>query len=359
MATARQRLQTLAWTFLGFTLVGLTYTVAMVGSGHLKHQEIAWGVALGVNLSSAYLWMLLFPAIVWVAQRAGWEARQWKRALALHVPTYLVLALIHHVVWISAYWTWGSLSFIRDVPLDAMLRDSLPWRLHDNLVVYGLQVLTLYVRHHARKGELERQARLEVEASLAKSRLQTLRMQLQPHFLFNTLNAVSGLVGEDPARAKTMIARLGHFLRLTLEDQAGSEATLREELKLLEAYLDIQRMRFEDRLTFTVEIPETEMDAQLPHLLLQPLVENALQHGLARRPGRGSLQVRAHRQEGLLCLEVEDDGVGLPDPCPEGVGLANTRARLRARYGSAAALSLRPGDSGGVVARVELPWEAA
>ncbi len=347
------------WTFLGWTLVGLTYTVAMVGSGRLRHQELSWGVALGINLSSAYLWMMLFPVVAWVARRAGYEARQWKRALAVHLPTYLILALLHHVVWFSAYWQWGSPSYIKQVKLATVLRLAMPWRLHDDLVLYGLQLLTLYVWHHARKGETERQARLEVEARLAISKLQTLRMQLQPHFLFNTLNALSGLVGEDPARAKTMIARLGHFLRLTLEDQEGAEAPLREELYLLEAYLDIQRLRFDDRLTFQVNVAGDLQQAQVPHLLLQPLVENALQHGLARRPGPGTLVLRADRHGNLLRLEVEDDGVGLPEPCSEGVGLTNTRARLRARYGSVAGLTLQRGALGGVLARVELPLEEA
>jgi hypothetical protein len=359
MGVAMRRARTLAWICSGFTLLGLTYTVAMVGSGHLKHQEVPWGVALGVNLSSAYLWMLLFPVLVWATRRAGFEAAHWKRACAIHVPTYLVLALIHHIVWISAYWTWGSPAFIGTVPMTAMLRESLPWRLHDNLVVYGLQVLVLYVHHHAQRGEAERQARLEAEASLTISRLQTLRMQLQPHFLFNTLNALSGLVGEDPARAKTMIARLGHFLRLTLEDRQGADASLGEELVLLEAYLDIQRMRFHDRLTFKIEIAEGELEARVPHLLFQPLVENALQHGLARRPGPGTLTLRAQRLGDHLRVEVEDDGLGLPNPCPEGVGLRNIRARIRTRYGAAGELTLQPGTTGGVLARVDLPWESA
>lgn len=353
------RIRVVGWTFLGWTLVGLTYTAAMVGSGRLRHQELSWGVALGINLSSAYLWMLLFPAVAWVARRAGYEARQWKRALALHLPAYLVLALLHHVVWFSAYWRWGSPSYIGQVKLATVLRLAMPWRLHDDLVLYGLQLLTLYVWHHARKGEAERQARLEVEARLAISRLQALRMQLQPHFLFNTLNALSGLVGEDPGRARTMIARLGHFLRLTLEDPQGAEAPLREELRLLEAYLDIQRLRFEDRLAFRVEAPEDVQRALAPRLLLQPLVENALHHGLARRPGPGILVLRARREGNRLCLEVEDDGAGFPEPCPEGVGLANTRARLRARYGPDASLTLLRGDPKGTLARVELPWEEA
>lgn len=349
--------QTFAWVSLAWTLLGLTYTTAMVGSGRLRQQDIPWKVALGFNLGSCYLWMALSPIVVRAGAWAGFEARQWFRALAVHLPCYAVVALLHHWVFLNAYWRWGSSIFTAGRPLDAVLRTSLPWRLHDGLVVYGLLVLSLYLIHHVRKGDFERETRLELEAMLARAQLQNLRMQLQPHFLFNTLNAVSALVGEDPIRAKIMIARLGNFLRLTLEDTQGSETTLREELRLLEAYLDIQRMRFEDRLTFTVEVPEEAMMVRVPHLILQPLVENALQHGLARRPGAGSLAVRAHREGDLLCLEVEDDGFGLPDSLSEGVGLTNTRARLQARYGAAAHFTIGAGSDGGTLARIEVPWE--
>lgn len=344
--------------FVAWTLLGLTYTTAMVGSGRVRGQAMPWGVALGVNLLSAYAWMALSPLVVAVARRAGFEAHQWARALAFHLPTFAVTAFAHQVLWLALYWPWGSPLFTGGAPLGSVIRNSLPWGLHDGFVVYGLLVLTLYGLHHMRKGEREREARQALEATLATARLQALRSQLQPHFLFNTLNAISGLVGEDPARAKAMIARVGHFLRLTLGAPEAAEVPLREEARYLEAYLDIQRLRFGDRLSCSVDLPETEQGIQVPHLLLQPLVENAIQHGLSRRPGRGHLEVRAKRAEGRLWLEVEDDGAGLREGHEEGVGLANTRARLRARYGEAAGLLLEPRPGGGVVARVHLPVEA-
>ncbi len=357
MSRAPQAVRTWAWAFLAWTLLGLTYAAAMVGSGRLKQQEVPWPVALGFNLASCYLWMALSPLVIRAARWAGFEARQWARALAVHLPCYAVVALVHHVIFLNLYWRWGSPIFTSGTPLATVLRTSLPWRLHDGLVVYGLLLLSLYALHHVRKGEAEREARLEMEALLATAQLRALRMQLQPHFLFNTLNAISALVGEDPARAKTMIARLGLFLRLTLEDQAGGEVPLRQELRLLEAYLDIQRLRFENRIAFEVTVPNEALDLRVPNLVLQPLVENALQHGLTRRPGSGSLTVRAYQRAASLCLEVEDDGVGLPEPLQEGVGLTNTRARLRTRHGDAARLSLHALAAGGVLARVELPWE--
>ncbi len=358
MNPAPQRARTWALAFLGWTLLGLTYTTAMVGSGRVRNQLMPWGVALGVNLTSAYVWMALSPIVVAVARRAGLEARHWARALAFHLPTFALTALAHQVLWLAVYWQWGSPLFTGGAPLGAVIRNSLPWGLHDGFVVYGLLVLTLYVLHHVRKGEAEREARLALEAAVATAQLQALRAQLQPHFLFNTLNALSGLVGEDPTRAKAMIARLGHFLRLTLEAPQAGEVPLREEVRYLEAYLDIQRMRFGDRLTFSISIPEAEGELPVPHLLLQPLVENAIQHGLAPRPGRGVLAVRAGREAGCLWLEVEDDGVGLREGHGEGVGLANTRARLRARHGDAAELTLEPRPGGGAVARLRLPVEA-
>lgn len=340
--------RTWVWAFLAWTLLGMTYATAMVGAGRVRGQAMPWGVALGVNLTSAYVWMALSPLVAWATRRAGFEGRHWARALAWHLPTFAVTALAHQVLWLALYWQWGSPLFTNHAPLSGVLRNSLPWGLHDGFVVYSLMVLCLYVLHHV-------QRRRDLEALLATAQLRNLQSQLQPHFLFNTLNALSALVGEDPQQAKTMIARLGGFLRQTLEAPAGPEMNLGEEVQLLEGYLDIQRLRFGDRLTISVTVPNPLLTARVPHLLFQPLVENALEHGLSRRPGPGSLLVRARQEATRLVLTVEDDGVGLPTPCAEGVGLGNTRARLRALYGEGAQLQLTTRPGGGTCVRVSLP----
>jgi LytS/YehU family sensor histidine kinase len=181
-------------------------------------------------------------------------------------------------------------------------------------------------------------------------------MQLGPHFLCNTLNTISALIHTDADLADRMVARLGELLRLTLEQFRVEEATLRRELRLLEAYLEIERARFGDRLRVELDVEPGAQAALLPCLLLQPLVENALRHGVGRKPGAGRVVVRARRDGPRLLLQVEDDGPGLPGSLTEGVGLSNTRDRLRRQYGGDAALLLRPGALGGVCASVELPW---
>jgi two-component system, LytTR family, sensor kinase len=337
--------------FVLWTLLGVSYTLAYMGRARLIDEPMTWAVAFGWFLPFCYLWMVLAAIPIALARWVGFEARAWRRAIAVHLPAALGLALVHHAVFITLYWQLGSPLLIRGTPLAKALQVSMPWRVHDGVVVYALVLLSLYVLHYARR-------RAELESRLASSQLEALRMQLQPHFLFNTLTAISALVEADPAQAKTMIARLGDFLRLVLERSERSEVPLRQELLFVERYLAIQRVRFQDRLTVHVEAAPDVLDVLVPPLVLQPLIENALHHGISDRPGVHALGVRSRREGDVLVMEVEDDGDGLPAVMSEGVGLRNTRARLSTRYGGAARLDLTSRSGGGVVARVSLPIEA-
>src|SRR6185369_4509061 len=195
-----------------------------------------------------------------------------------------------------------------------------------------------------------------LEAQLAQAQLQTLKMQLQPHFLFNTLNSISALNHEDPRAANRMIARLSELLRLTLENDGAQEVSLHQELDFLKRYLEIQQVRFGDRLKVHFDVAPETMDARVPNLLLQPLVENAIQHGLAPFSAPGEIHIHASRENGLLCLRIADSGPGLPastpSGAPDGIGLANTRARLQQLYGDAHRFELRNGAQRGAVAEV-------
>jgi LytS/YehU family sensor histidine kinase len=177
-----------------------------------------------------------------------------------------------------------------------------------------------------------------LEAQLAQSRLRALKMQLQPHFLFNTLHAVSSLMGEDVKAARRMLARLGELLRLTLDTESVEEVPLRQELEFLERYLDIERERFSDRLEVDFEIDEETLDALVPYFILQPLVENAVRHGIGTCDESGRIVVAASRSNSNLQLRVTDTGPGFPVGADshqrEGVGLSNTRARLEHMYGA-------------------------
>ena len=186
--------------------------------------------------------------------------------------------------------------------------------------------------------------------------MNALRAQLNPHFLFNTLNAVSTLVEEDPRGARRMIARLSDLLRHTLGEGDEQEITLARELEMLRLYLDIMEVRFQGKLDVSIEAEPALDDALVPNLVLQPLVENAFRHGLAAVQGAGCVTVRAERDDGDLVLTVRDNGGGPVNPVREGVGLTNTRSRLAQLYGERQQLALTAGEDGGALAEIRLPY---
>jgi signal transduction histidine kinase len=248
----------------------------------------------------------------------------------------------------------------RPEPPEAQRRNAV-LRAKFNLPVYWVLVSLVHtLRFHRRAEERARRA-LELEARLADAKLQALRMQLHPHFLFNTLNAIAALVHKDPHAADEMITNLSELLRATL-DTAAQEIPLRRELEFLDRYLEIQQMRFGERLRVEKDLDAAALDALVPTLILQPLVENAIRHGIepAARPGVVTLRAR-RGDNGLLLLSVRDSGGG---PAPReksspGIGLANTRARLEALYGSAARLNLHTDAEGGFLVEMQIPFREA
>jgi LytS/YehU family sensor histidine kinase len=203
----------------------------------------------------------------------------------------------------------------------------------------------------------ERNADAEVAtAQLTQARLHALTTQLQPHFLFNTLNSVSALVGDQPGEARRVLASLSALLRATLDAGALDEVPLHREVALLESYLEIEKTRFGDRIDFAVSVPQEVGNATAPGLILQPLVENAIRHGFGRRVAPGRVVVTARRENGALELHVVDDGDGLVGVPREGIGLGNTRRRLIELYGSNQALSISSRPTGGVHVRIRIPY---
>jgi two-component system, LytTR family, sensor kinase len=203
---------------------------------------------------------------------------------------------------------------------------------------------------------------IQLEAQLSDARLRTLQAELHPHFLFNTLHAISTLVHTKPELADRMISRLSDLLRLTFDRSGANRVPLQQELEFLQKYLEIEQIRFQDRLTVNFDIDPDTLDAEVPRLILQPLVENAIQHGIAPRSGPGHVQVAARREEGRLWLEVRDDGVGLNAGARarlrSGIGLANTRDRLACLYGERHRLDFSDGGPG-LAVRIEIPFHPA
>jgi len=240
----------------------------------------------------------------------------------------------------------------------AWLEDAIVPELAWGLTAYLIMLSVAHALEYRRRHQVAAESASRLEAALAGARLQCLQMQLQPHFLFNALNVVSSLIHRDPDAAERMVTRLGDLLRLTLDESAPPTVPLRRELELLEGYLAIERARFRDRLTVDLDVAPGTLEAGVPYLILQPLAENAVRHGVARRAGPGRIAVRARLHRGYLALEVQDDGEGLAGrsgPAGNGVGLSNTRARLEQLYGTGARLSLVERRSGGATARLVLP----
>ncbi|HEY7530355.1 MAG TPA: histidine kinase [Gemmatimonadota bacterium] len=338
----------------------LDATRAFVDAG-ISGTDVRWNDLL-LTLAGIYTWAVLTPVVIRVSRRHPLGRDTWGRLLAAHGLAILVLvpldigtfSLLDHFVFHSIEW---------EEPLglgEKTLRVA-SWAFGFSIFWYVAVAAFSHAMDYRlllRDGEL-RAARLETR--LARAQLDVLRLQLQPHFLFNTLHSISALVNEDPPGADRMLHRLRELLRLSLEGGERQEVALREELAFLEAYLDIERTRFEDRLQLEVEVDPEALDVRVPSLLLQPLVENAIRHGLGSRAGTGRISVRARTDAGQLRIEVADDGRGLPPGgLPrEGVGLGNTRARLAQLYGGAHRFQVHEPPEGGLTVTIDLPARAA
>ena len=299
------------------------------------------------------MWM---PAIFWLGRRFRFDRQGWWRALLVHGPASLVITSVHLAYVGTTRW---FLQGVRggDPELLTTILDAFFRTVDQTLPVYwaiiGLQHAVDYYRQ-ARAREL-RAARLETR--LLSSQLQALQQQLHPHFLFNTLHAISTLVHRDPDKADLMIERLSDLLRITLRKDGVQEVELAEELEYVRAYLDIEQVHFGSRLRIEYRIDAAALDALVPTLILQPIVENAIRHGLEPLVRPGTLTIEAEADGDVLVLRVRDDGVGFAKTFKrrDGVGLANTRSRLDRLYGEAAALTMHEQPSGGVRVDVTIP----
>ncbi len=339
----------LRWTliFAGWTGVALFFASQTYLSYRYSGGQAHTGIILKLNLGDWYLWGLLSPAIIWLARRFPLERERWVKSAAIHLMAGIGIALLK----------WWLDNLFRHYVLGLPKGMLLVYVFHGNLVTYWVLVATtqgyLYYQRY-RQGEL-RSAQLS--AQLAQAQLQALRMQLHPHFLFNTLNSISALIHKDPDAADRMTARLSDLLRLTLENIGIQEVPLAQELEFLERYLEIERTRFSDRLIVQIDIAPDTLDASTPYLILQPLVENAIRHGVATRSSGGTVLVRAARDGGMLVLEVKDDGPGIQPTAAStnGIGISSTRARLERLYGNAHRFELSNAAEGGLTVKLAFP----
>ena len=232
--------------------------------------------------------------------------------------------------------------------------------LHLSILIYwGVVGIKSAFNYYQKYRERELQTS-QLAARLATSRLQVLKMQLHPHFLFNTLNAIAELVHKDPEAAEQMIGNLSYLLRMSFEKLEVQEISLKQELEFLQKYLEIEQMRFQERLKIEMRIAPETLDAIVPNMILQPLVENAIKHGLAPRVAGGKIRIGAERNNGSLRLTVSDDGIGVPfgdtENLPEGIGLSNTRRRLKHLYGEKHKFDLEASEKSGLQVNLTIPF---
>jgi len=365
----RRNLRTAARYFAIWTVAGIFYFSQGRIQRSLAHDPTPWPRDLATWMTGMYLCAAFTPLIVRLCHRFPLERKTWKRRAPLHLLfscLFSVVELAAH----SAVLCWLGIFPVAAKSFAATYQTLLSVAFHQNVVTYWIilgvgRVVHLYHQYQER----ERQAlALELKASelrsqLTRAQLSALKAQLQPHFLFNTLNAIMVLVRQQKSRdAEEMLDRLSDLLRYVLEDVEAQETPLRRELEYVQLYLSIEQVRFRDRLRIEIGADPAVLDAAVPHMGLQPILENAIRHGIGRSSAAGRIEISAVRVNDTLQIQVHDDGPGLAPPRAGrtgGIGLANTRARLRQLYGGLAQLSLENSPAGGAVATMVLPYHAA
>jgi two-component sensor histidine kinase len=355
---------------IGWTLIGLAYTFNYshyaLNYVRIFSTEPSFGEMLVWEMPYWLLWAVLSPLIFWLTRRFRLERGRLLRNLLVHAAGALALSLAHRAVYLFIEWELGVRAYTNLGFLSSVYNENFFFNLPNGFLCYVTILLAGTYQRHLQEEELKI-SRLKTELAQAQlqmtqAQLQALRMQLQPHFLFNTLNSVSDLMDEDVEAAEEMLARLGDFLRLTLDNAGAQEVTLQEELEFLRSYLEIERARFGGRLTVRIEAEPETYEALVPNLILQPIVENAIRHGFMARVGSGRIEIRARREDDRLRLEVSDNGPGLKrdgdagQKDGRGLGFKLTRERLERLYAARQRFSLEDADGGGLRVCLDIPY---
>jgi two-component system, LytTR family, sensor kinase len=356
-----RRWMRLLWIFAIWTFIGIVFTLQGYFTSYRSEKPISLLDSLYMQMTWSYLWALATPLVLWVATRLPIDRTNWVRPALLHVPTSLILSMIttamgYVLLWLYYGWSMGRpYSFVR-------MGRFVVSNFSEGIGIYLLIAVTSYAFSYYRRYREGQSKTLQLEAQLSQAELQALKMQLQPHFLFNTLHSISALMHREPESARKMIARLGDFLRLTLENSGTQEVTLQQEIEFLQCYLEIEQIRFQDRLVTNVDVAPDVLDAKVPNLILQPIVENAIRHGIAPRSTPGLVEIQAQPRNGKLRIQVRDNGPGLTSHriaenlVGAGLGLANTEARLERLYGAAHVFDLTNDPRGGLLVTLEFPF---
>jgi two-component system, LytTR family, sensor kinase len=342
--------------------VAVFFSAQNVLVGAARHRPLDWHWDIYHEFIYALTWAALTPLVLSAGRQWPLGRESFRSTILPHLGRMVLLAPAQIVTTYAAH--YFGLALLGQKPPTTLgafltgLSGGVVWGTLTGFLYYwlilGIQSAFIYQRMYREQTV----AAAELEGRLTEARLEALRLQLHPHFLFNTLNAISAFVGADPDRARRMIARLGELLRRTLDSGTTAEFPLSQELDLLAPYFEIQRIRFGDRLSIELDVRDGAGAGLIPTLMLQPLLENAVEHGVRRTLNGARVRLTAERTGHRLRLEIADNGPG-PTGHGEGVGLANTRARLAGLYGDAQRLELRTMDTGGTVVTIELPFRSA
>ena len=335
----------------GWTLFGLcAFAACLLADAAIGADSMPWRALLAYSLGAAWIWAALTPLVFRLTRGAGFSNGHRLRSILLYAATgagFVLLSVTLQSVLASA------------TRIDTTGVSPLLPRVENSLLAYAALVVMARAAHYFALLKTRQVHASQLEARLAKTHLQLLRMQLQPHFLFNTLNTVAELVHSDPDTADQMITRLGRLLRLSLDHAGHQVVPLRQEIDFLRMYVEIEQVRFQDRLQIVWDVVPDTLDAAVPTLLWHPVLENAIRHGVTPLAGRGRIVIASHRVGDDLILEIRDNGRGLPEGgqiLREGVGLRNIRERVDQLYGSRAHFSLEPAVGGGAAATLRLPF---
>jgi two-component system LytT family sensor kinase len=351
-----RRWQTWALSFLFWTIYAIIDSAGSLAFIELTGQKPVLRNVIIWNFSEAYIWVLFTPLIYAITLRYSFARESWRRSLAVQMG--MSVLSVTTAAWILLRLTdvlrWGDISTPFYTRLLGLALQDLPRYFVTAAVA---QIVAYYGTLREREAESA-----SLEARLAQAQLEILRAQMEPHFLFNTLNSIATLTRKNPASAEEMTLQLATLLRTSLDCAGSQEVPLRQELEFLQPYLEIQQTRFRDRLTIRLNVDADILSASVPSLILQPLVENAIRHGIAKSAAPGYLGISARRENGSVRIEISDNGIGmrkLPEQEGEGFGLRNTRARLRQLYGNRQEFRIEGGPDGGCRVTLAIPLPAS
>ncbi len=343
------------WTLLGLMFGSISYSVA-----ESENRASFPFVIFSLNLIKFYLWFAFVPLVVWLVKRFGFEKRKTLfRNFLLQIGFGLILIVAHTAIY-TPFVALLDPQIEKNLPSISTLFEKYLFfgNFYLGVLLYSMLVVIIQAYQIFSKYHAEEARNSLLKAELADAQLQGLKMQLQPHFLFNTLHSISSLILSDPPKANLMVARLGDFLRMTLERSDEQMVALDEELDFLRCYLEIEQIRFSDRLTVEFDVADEILSAQVPHLILQPIVENAVKHGIAPHSAKGKISISARKNDRELFLQIEDSGIKtnkLESVGGNGKGLSNVRSRLVHLYANNFRLTLTETENG-MKAELKIPF---